>query len=69
MTTLETVMTTETFKNSSSSLQNTLISKSVFGIFENANECKKAGYSYNEWLQETCAGATAKRIVQEMFAA
>ena len=64
MKTIELIMTTPTFLRT----QNlNLISPSVIGIFNNAVEMKNAGYNYNEWLKQTCAGATTKQVVKEIF--
>ena len=58
---------TETFKNSSSSLQNHLTADCNIGIIKRALEMKEAGYTFEEWSQGTSAGKAYKAIVKELY--
>lgn len=40
---------------------------SLIGIFSNAIECFKNGWSYDLWMQNSSAGSLAKRIVKEIY--
>ena len=58
---------TQGFKNASVSTQNTILSPSLIGLFENAIEFKNSGFTYENWLNQTSAGSLAKSIVKEIF--
>jgi hypothetical protein len=64
MTTAEIVMATESFKKSNNQMMTSI---SFIGVFENAISMKKAGFTYAEWLNATCAGSLAKQIVKEIY--
>jgi hypothetical protein len=62
-----TIKNTETFKNSSSSLQNHLVADCNIGIIKRALEMKEAGYSFDDWSNTTSAGKAYKSIVKELY--
>jgi len=64
MTAVELVMATATFKAANNMA---LVSPSVIGIFENAINMKKAGFSYSQWESQTTGGKKTKEIVKEIF--
>tara|TARA_R100000951_G_scaffold494_2_gene2180 strand:+ start:1117 stop:1656 length:540 start_codon:yes stop_codon:yes gene_type:complete len=67
MTTTEFITTTATYKNESDYTKGKLIHESMVRLFDNAFGFAKAGYSYEEWLETTCAGVTVKAIVKEFY--
>jgi hypothetical protein len=67
MTIQDVIKQTRSFQLCSQSLQSTILSPSVIGIFKNAYEMKKAGFSYKEWSDSTCAGFSTKLIVKEIY--
>lgn len=66
MDTITTVMQTKAFQQANNMM---VISPSLIGIFENAINFKNAGWTYDQWLQSTCAGTLSKAIVKEIFEA
>lgn len=66
MDTITTVMQTKAFQQANNMM---VVSPSLIGIFDNAIAMKQAGFTYEQWLQSTCAGVLSKAIVKEIFAA
>ena len=65
MDTITTVMQTAAFQEANNMM---VFSVSLIGMFENAINFKKAGCTYDQWLETTSAGTLTKAIVKEIFA-
>ena len=64
MTTAELIQLTPSFKDGNNIM---FISPSLIGIFDNAIEMQKAGFTFAQWENTTGAGKKAKAIVKEIF--
>lgn len=54
-------------KSWKASQNNMVFCPSLIGIFENAVDCFKNGWTYELWLENTSAGNLSKKIVKDIY--